>query len=107
MMINMGLVWRSQSLSLANINHHVSLDDGRHTSQLIEHEKGHRFFLFASVNRDPLALPEYISIEEDLFKAANVYVTMGKSLAWIINTADKRVLNSLYDHNMCNKCLKA
>lgn len=102
-MINMGLVWRSKSLSPANINHHDSRDDGRHTSQLIEHAKGHRFFLFASVNRDPPAFPEYISIEEDLFKAARVYVTMGKSLAWIINTADKRVLNSLYDRDMCLK----
>lgn len=78
MMINMGFVWRSKSLSPANINHHVSRDDGRHTSQLIEHAKGHRFFPFASVNRDPPALPKYISIQEDLFKAAKVYVTTGE-----------------------------
>lgn len=77
MMINTGLVWRSKSLSPANINHHVSLDDGRHTSQLIEHAEGHRFFLFACVNRDPLAFPEHMSTEEDLFKAGKVDVTMG------------------------------
>lgn len=64
-------------------------------------------FPFASVNRDLPALPEYISTEEDLFKTAKVYVTIGKSLAWIINTSAKRVLNSLYDHNMSNKCFKA
>lgn len=48
MMINTGLVWRSKSLSPANINHHVPLDDGRHTSQLIEHARGHRLLFFLS-----------------------------------------------------------
>lgn len=74
MMINTGLVWRSKSLSPANINHHVPLDDGRHTSQLMEHARGHRLLFFSSppftsASRDPLALPEYISSEEDLFRA--------------------------------------
>lgn len=107
MMINMGLVWRSKSLSPAKINHHVSQRDGRHTSQLIEHAKGHRFFHFASVNRDLPAFPEHISFEEGLSKATEVYVRTGKSRDWVINTTDKRVLNSLCDCNMCNKCLKA
>lgn len=43
-MINTGPVWRSKSLSPAKINHPVSQRDGRHTSRLIEHAKGHRFF---------------------------------------------------------------
>lgn len=64
-------------------------------------------FSFASVNRDLPASPEYISSEEFLFKAGKVNATTGKSLDWTINTADKRVLNSLYDYNMYNKCLKA
>lgn len=53
MMINMELVWRSKSLSPANINHRVSLDDGRHTSQLIEHAKGHWFSFLLSEIRPP------------------------------------------------------
>lgn len=59
-------------------------------------------FPLASVNTDLLALPEYISNEEDLFKSAKVYATIGKSF----NPADKGVLSSLCDHNMWNKCFK-
>lgn len=44
-MINTEHVWRSKSLSPAKINHNVSQNDGRHAFQLIEHAKGHRFFL--------------------------------------------------------------
>lgn len=107
-MINMGLVWRSKSLSPAKINLRVSRDDGRHTSQLIEHAKGHWFFLCVCKQRSACLLSRaHKQWGIFLFKAASVYVTTGKSLDWIINIYDKRVLNSLYSYNIYGKCLKA
>lgn len=84
LMINLGLVLRSQSLSPAKINRHLSLDDGRHAFQLTEHATGHHFFVFsashAPINRDLLSFPEKVCTEESLLNAANVCAAMGNPL---------------------------